>query len=235
MTLDITGDPAGVRLQRLCHQSARATSVDGGSVALATAPAARVVLSATDHVAVALEELQIALGEGPYVDAVSSVVPVLAPDLGDPSTKAAARWPFFAREAKALDVAALFAFPIRVSAVPVATFGLYRRSPGALTTLHLGTALTAAEGIAETLLDNQTWAELPPGKPPKQPSTEPLIASTALVHQAAGMVMLQLDGTIEEALVLLRATAFAESTALGDLAREVVTRRRRFGRGELDA
>ena len=48
------------------------------------------------------------------------------------------------------------------------------------------------------------------------------------VHQAAGMVMGQLDCSIEEAMVRLRGAAFAESLSLTDLATDVVNGRRRF-------
>jgi hypothetical protein len=48
------------------------------------------------------------------------------------------------------------------------------------------------------------------------------------------MTMIQLDVSIEEALALLRATAFAEGKALADLALEVVERRRRVGETDSD-
>ena len=44
----------------------------------------------------------------------------------------------------------------------------------------------------------------------------PGAVSDVLVHQAAGMVMVQTDTSIEEALVRLRATAFAEGRPLGE-------------------
>jgi AmiR/NasT family two-component response regulator len=48
------------------------------------------------------------------------------------------------------------------------------------------------------------------------------------VHQAAGMLMVQLDCPIEEALMRLRATAFAEGMTINKLAADVVHGRRRF-------
>jgi hypothetical protein len=48
------------------------------------------------------------------------------------------------------------------------------------------------------------------------------------------MTMIQLDVSINEALALLRATAFAEGKALADLAIEVVARRRRLGKADSD-
>ena len=51
-----------------------------------------------------------------------------------------------------------------------------------------------------------------------------------VVHQAAGMVKVQLDTTIEIALARLRATAFSEDTPINDLAADVVSGRRRFSK-----
>jgi AmiR/NasT family two-component response regulator len=52
--------------------------------------------------------------------------------------------------------------------------------------------------------------------------------SSMAVHRAAGMVMEQLGTTIEEALIRLRATAYAEGVPIQQLANDVITGRRRF-------
>jgi AmiR/NasT family two-component response regulator len=52
------------------------------------------------------------------------------------------------------------------------------------------------------------------------------------VHQAAGMVMMQAGTSIHDALVMLRATAFAEDTRVTDLAADVIAGRRRFEKTE---
>jgi AmiR/NasT family two-component response regulator len=55
--------------------------------------------------------------------------------------------------------------------------------------------------------------------------------SRAEVHQATGMISVQLGVGLEEAFVRLRAHAFASNAGLGDVAAEVVDRRLRFGPG----
>ena len=50
------------------------------------------------------------------------------------------------------------------------------------------------------------------------------------VHQAAGMVMVQLGVTIDEALLRMRATAFAEGLTVDELADAIVQRRRRISK-----
>jgi hypothetical protein len=49
-----------------------------------------------------------------------------------------------------------------------------------------------------------------------------------VVHQAAGMVSVQLGISVAEALVRLRAHAFRHDRLLGDVANEVVARRLRL-------
>ena len=56
-----------------------------------------------------------------------------------------------------------------------------------------------------------------------------------VVHQAAGMVAAQLDVSVGQALVRLRAYAFANDRSLTEVARDVVERTLRFGTGNGEA
>ena len=58
-----------------------------------------------------------------------------------------------------------------------------------------------------------------------------------VVHQASGMVAAQLDTTISQALIRLRAHAYGNDRSLTDVARDVVDRRLRFdaASGEKDS
>lgn len=232
MTSNATGAFISARMERLCRSCVRSASVDGGSVALVSSQGSRVALGATDEMAAELEEIQMTLGEGPYLDAASSLSPVQVHNFADPVTAGAERWPFLAKETARLDVCALFGFPVTLGNVPVGTIGLYRRRPGPLNTAELGAALTAVDEIAESLLDQDTWAEVAHRPSSRQDPPARMVAGAALANQAAGMTMIQLDVSIGEAMALLRATAFAEGMALADLAREVVERRRRLGKGD---
>jgi hypothetical protein len=51
----------------------------------------------------------------------------------------------------------------------------------------------------------------------------------AVVHQATGMVSVQLGVSVEEALLRLRAHAYGSERPLGEVAEDVVARRLRFG------
>jgi hypothetical protein len=52
------------------------------------------------------------------------------------------------------------------------------------------------------------------------------------VHQATGMVMAQAGVTIDQALLVLRARAFADGRPLAELASDVVAKRVRFSMEE---
>jgi hypothetical protein len=54
-----------------------------------------------------------------------------------------------------------------------------------------------------------------------------------VVHQATGMISVQLGVSIQEALLRLRAHAYGSERPLGEIAEDVVARRLRFG-DELD-
>ncbi len=179
----------------------------------------RAVVCATDDVSSRVEELQVTLGEGPCVDAVVSGGPVLVSDLTDRADLAVERWPAFLGAATDAGVRAVFAFPLRIGAIRIGALDLYRAQPGALSEDELSAALLAAESASVGLLALQ--------------SREGGLADSAggyqaQVHQASGMVMVQLRVPIEQAFLMLRARAFATGRPLHELAADVVERRIRF-------
>jgi hypothetical protein len=177
-------------------------------------------LYATDDLATRIERLQLTLGEGPCVDSSTSGSPVLVPDLADPDDAVANRWPVFRAEATRLGARAIFAFPIRFGAIGLGAVDLYRRSPGPLSVTELGSALTSVDGVGLAVLEApDQYGD--PGAP---------ATTSMVVHQAAGMVMGQLNGSIEEAMVRLRAAAFAENRTVNELAVDVVNGRRHLSK-----
>ena len=177
-----------------------------------------VVLAATDERARQLEELQFALGEGPCVEASSGDRPVLEPDLvgsGSP------RWPRFGAAVLAVGIRAVFAFPLRVGAIRVGVLDLYRDTPGLLNALDLAEALAFANAATAVVLHLQDHA----GHDGEGPALIGAIDNRAEVHQATGMVAIQLGVTLAEALLRLRAHAYATRRTMSAIAADVVNRR----------
>ena len=183
----------------------------------------------TDEVSALIEQLQYDLGEGPCVDAHQLERPVLEPDLADPSDP---RWLAFAGPALDAGVRAVFGFPLRVGAVRLGALNLYRDRPGPLDGEQHADALVMADVAAEAVLLLQ--AEAPVGEIAAELDAGGDFQH--VVHQAAGMVSVQLDVTVGQALIRLRAYAFGNDRPLTQVARDVVSRTLRFdaGSGEKD-
>ncbi len=199
-------------LARLC---ARTVPVSGVGLALMTDEGPAGTVAATDGTALQLEELQFSLGEGPCVDASRTGRPVLQPDV---SRTAPARWPAFAAGAEAAGLVAVFAFPLRVGAIRLGVLDLYRTTAGALSAEELADALSFADAATAILLHLQ--AQIAGWDLPAASLT--LFDDRAEVHQATGVVSVQAAVSLQEALLLLRARAFADQRLIGELALDVL-------------
>ena len=162
---------------------------------------ARGSLCATDAVSNLIEELQFTLGEGPCVDAYHENEVVLEPDLVRPTMP---RWLAFTPLAVDAGVGAVFVFPLRVGTVRLGALDLYRDGRGALSDDQHADAMVLSDVIADWVLDVQPDA--PPGSVAGELERD--ADFHFVVHNAAGMVSVQLDVTITEALIRLRAHAF---------------------------
>lgn len=213
-------DPAAAP-QRIAELCVEMLGVSGAGISLVSDTGNRAVVCATDDVSARIEELQVTLGEGPCIDAVSGGGPVMVADLADRDDLAVDRWPAFLAAVTDAGVRAVFAFPLRIGAIRVGAIDLYRTRRGGLDQGQLAAALLAAESASVGLLSVQT---------PNGGLTENAAAidNQALVHQATGMVMVQLALPIEQAFLVLRARAFSTGRPLSELAKDVVERRVRF-------
>jgi hypothetical protein len=209
-------------LKRLCLGCVRHLSASGAGVSVVTDGGARGIVFATDHVSAQIEDLQISLGEGPCVDAWSSRLPVIEPDLSRMSLE---RWPVFAPAARAAGAAAVFALPLQVGQARVGALDVYRDTPGGLSESDIYDAVRLGDAVTQMLLEIRA---IQPG--PGLEVAEGGLSISAEVYQAAGMITVQLDVHIPEALARLRAHAYAEERPLRDVARDVVARRLRLER-----
>jgi hypothetical protein len=207
--------------RRLCEVCAEVIGVTGAGIMLMSGDVPRGSVCTTNEVSALLERVQYALGEGPCVDAFGQDRPVLEPDLAHPAMP---RWLAFSGPALEAGVGAVFGFPLRVGAVRLGALNLYCDRPEALSDDQHADALVMADVAAQAILVLQ--ANAPPGKL----ATE--LAAGAdfhyVVHQAAGMVAAQLEVSVGQALIRLRAYAFGNDRPLADVARDVVARSLRF-------
>lgn len=219
------GERAGLPA-RLCAACLSALPVSGVGAALMTVDGpSGVVLAATDGRARELEELQFALGEGPCVEASGGGRPVLEPDL---VVGGSSRWPRFGAAVLDAGVRAVFAFPLRVGAIRVGVLDLYRDSPGPLTAPDLVEALAFADAATAVVLHLQDHdGDAGDAGDAGSVLIGPM-ESRAVVHQATGMITIQLGVTLAEALLRLRAHAYASGRTVSAIAADVVSRRMVF-------
>jgi hypothetical protein len=213
------GGPVGV--EQVCAVVIAAAGVDSVAVTAVLSAVPRETMYASDEVAAELEELALMLGEGPCVDAVAGSVTLVA-DLT--AADSVTRWPVFAPAAVRAGVGAVFALPLQVGAIRLGVMDLYRTLPGELGRERLADALVLADTACALLLD------APGGGPPGPDGGRPQPAGPQHpeVHQATGMVTVQLGVTAAVALIRLRAYAYAHDRRLRDVAADVVARRLRF-------
>ena len=211
-------ETAMTRLGEICSQ---VTEMTGAGIMLMSGDAPQVSVGVTNAAGELIERLQYELGEGPCVDAHSLDRPVLEPDLAAPRE---VRWPAFRGPVLDAGVRAIFGFPLRVGGAKLGALNLHRDTPGPLTDDQHANALVVAAIAAEVILALQ--AEAPPGQ--LTASLEAETESQLVVHQATGMIAVQLSVPIAEAMVRLRAHAFATEQPIRDVATQVVDRALRF-------
>jgi len=211
------GDDPAHDLSRAC---AHGLAVSGAGVMVMNSGVS-VPLSSSDPTAAAIEDLQNTLGEGPCIDAHTTGRPVSEPDLATPRQ---GRWMAFGPAALDAGAGAVFAFPLRVGGVRLGALTLHRSQAGGMSDEQHLDAQAMANVVAHAILAMQ--AEAAPGS--LGPDLEALASYGAEVHQASGMVSVQLGVSVGEALARLRAHAYGGERLLSHVAADVVSRRLRF-------
>jgi GAF domain-containing protein len=199
---------------------ARALPGDGAAITLMPSDETRETLAVTDEVIAAIERAQFTLGEGPSLDALTTGRPVLVSDLGDPMSRAA--WPGLTGRLADLPVGALFAFPMQLGATVIGVALSYRAVPGDLSRDEVTFALRAVDIVTMALLriregtatgDEDDW--LGDG-----------VLGAREVHQATGMVMVQLGGVAATiAFARMRGHAFVLDHSIEEVAGAILAHR----------
>jgi hypothetical protein len=221
-----TGSGTGGQLKRLCKAAARLLPATGVGISLMDRDGFTGVVAASDHESTIIEEMQFTLGEGPCHDAHVTRQPVLVPDLAEVGPT---RWPAYSAAATDRDVGAVLSFPIQIGAAQLGALDVYQRQAGPLVGQGVARALTFAEAAAGFLIDGQAGLE----GDELDPGLEAALHGGYQIHQAQGMVMVMLGVDCTEALVRLRAYAFAVERTLGDVVRDIVGRKLRLERDRM--
>ncbi len=178
-------------------------------------------LCSTDAISHLIEELQYTLGEGPCLDAYQRDQVISEPDLAEPETR---RWPAFTPPALEAGVRAVYGFPMRVGAVRLGALNLYRKRASSLTDEQHADAMVIADMVAHWILEAQAGAAADVMAVELETGSDFHFA----VHNAAGIVSVQLGISVADALIRLRAHAFATDRLVAAVAQDVIARRLRL-------
>lgn len=211
----------GEVIAQLCVGFSRALGVAGAGVALVSDGHPDGSLGSSGGLAADGEELQSSLGEGPAVDASRTRALVAEPDL---ARAWGGRWVAFSDAALACGIAAVFASPLGVGAASLGALTLYQAVPGPLTDAQTRDLGVLADVVTQVMLALQAKAD--PGALAVELAD--VGSYRPEVHQATGMVSVQLGVSLAEALVRLRGHAYARSRSLPSVARDVVARKLRM-------
>lgn len=211
------------------HRRDRGTFCSASTDILEVASAGVTLMSArhnspvchSDERSLVLAELQFSLGEGPSLDAFANHEVIHEPDL---EHALGARWPIFAPTALELGTRGVFALPLNAGQRCIGVLTLYHDVAGALTPDQQADGLVVADTVARSMLETQSDHETAL----LADALDDAAGYRAEVHQAAGMVAVQLGLKVADAEARLRAHAFAVNRSVVEVARDIVARRLRL-------
>jgi len=211
---------------RLCETCVELFDIDAAAISLVFDGANAGTLGSSDESARRYDELQFTVGEGPCLESVARRGPILAADLADPKDN---RWPAYGPAMLANDIRFVLALPIVVAGEHVGALDVFRASPIRLAGDHFAGAVVAAELAGIPLLDLMDGdLQAAVGDPTSDAWAELNTLSRTEVSQATGMLVAQLNIAPAEALVRLRAHAYATGRSATDVARDILDRRLRL-------
>ncbi|MFI7000509.1 GAF and ANTAR domain-containing protein [Nocardia sp. NPDC050175] len=208
--------------ERICQACLRVLPFQRAAIAVNIEDTGWEVLCASDSVAERIEGLQATVSAGPGIEAAISGMPVFIDDFAVIHR----RWPLLGAALGLSDRGAMYALPLQVGAARVGVLDLYRDEPGRLEPAECAAASSVARVVTMILLGDgraegngsevvlgSWWESAPRGQE---------------IHQASGMVAVQLTVSVRHAYARLQAHAFAGDRTLADVAHDVVTRQLRF-------
>jgi hypothetical protein len=212
-----------VTVHHVCVACAAAVQASGVGLYLTRELGLCEPLYVTNPVSEQVAELQVTLGEGPATEALGHDHPVLVPALS--SSASIQRWPAFAPAAVEAGVPAVFAFPLVMGAISVGALEIHRGREGDLSAAELTEALLFADAALPRVLDHLSGPDTVEG--PDLPSSG-FEYRWMVVHQATGIISVQLNSDLTVAFLRLRAHAYLTGRRLSQVANDVVERRVRF-------
>lgn len=177
-------------------------------------------VSASDSLAGRLDEFQFDYGVGPCWDAMARAEPVIEPDIRQRPMKI---WPAFSEAIQGENLGAIFAFPLRMGHLKLGAIDLYTSRPSELSDLHVRQTVALATVVSRLVLLRafRLAAEFNPVEASDQ-------LSRRAVHQATGMVLIQLQIPAADARLIIQGHAFSAGRPMLEIAEDIINGKLNF-------
>ncbi|MEX0953553.1 MAG: GAF and ANTAR domain-containing protein [Nitriliruptoraceae bacterium] len=160
----------------------------------------------------AAADLGFTIGQGPTWDALAAQRPILVVDVGiDP------RWPQAGPAKAQAGVRSVAALPLQVGETTLGTLTLFHDQQATLDRRGAGDLLELAAALTRVLVEHLA------GSDNHSARIVAALTPAAVVHQATGMVAIQLDCDLADALARLRGHAYSRELPLANVAAAIVT------------
>ena len=199
----------------------RLLAISGVSLSVIGRGDQREVIASSDDIASRIEELQFELHEGPGYEVAASGRPQQIQLRWSPG----GRSPFFEAAMQDLPVATIITLPLRVGAIVAGVVTLYREDAGLLSDADMTTAAALVHWVAGPVIERAVASA---GQESLAAADGRLGRFRREVHQATGMMLVQLNTTASDAFLRMKAYAFAEGRTVEAVAHDVVIRRLNF-------
>jgi hypothetical protein len=204
-----------VEIEWLLASLVRILPGEDAAVSVLGAPGDSRTLAATSRRAETLDEMQIDLGEGPAWDAHRTC---RATEMLVHDERHFAAWPFFAPSAAVAGAGSVLAVPLLVGPSSIGAVTLSSSASMRLDAQELQLAGRLSGTLARAVAEQMTT--------PRADGT--LVRDHTLsrreVHRATGMVVSRMRTTPADALLMMRAHAFAEGIGVRDVAALIIAR-----------
>ena len=176
---------------------------DGAVMTLFDSQLTETMLLASCAAARRAHDLEIQVGEGPSFDATRTGQPAIAS-----AAEIGRRWQFYESEVAPFGVTAVAAIPLRIGSACLGALTLFNPIP-----LRIDTLTELGEALAYALLEDSLDHADADGR------------CRVRVHEAAGRMSVRRGCSVADAMVLIRARAFAEGATVDAVAHDIVTGR----------
>ena len=177
-------------------------------------------VSASDPLAVRIDELQIDFGVGPCWDAMAAAKPIFEPDIQRRPTRV---WPAFSEGIQGEKLGAIYAFPLRMGHLRLGAIDLYTTEPGQLSEQHVRQTVALA-AVASRLVLLRAFRLATEFNPVEESDQ----LSRRAVHQATGMVLIQLQIPAADASLIIQGHAFSSGRSMLEVAEDIINGRLNF-------